>query len=84
MKPTTTTQKRLVYKALLSGRTLTANEALHELGVGRLASRINELRRIGQIVGFEIETRDIHFMNSKTGRPGKCAGYVLVKMQDAL
>ena len=47
------TQTEIVARHLKAGGTLTSLEALQQYGCARLASRIDELRRMG----FDIETR---------------------------
>lgn len=49
-QPHLTVQQRSVLQRLITHRTLTNREAMLELGVGRLASRINELRHWVDIV----------------------------------
>lgn len=59
------------------------NEAVIKLGIGRLQARISDLRSAGHLYGLEegeyIETTMTEFENKYTGRKGKYAEYSIVK-----
>lgn len=52
----TMSQNERVLAYLESGKTLTSNEALFELGVARLASRVSHLRKEGYPINHKRET----------------------------
>lgn len=62
-------QRRAVLLHLLSHETLTNREALLELGVGRLASRIDELRRLGVEIASERPEKGKRFVAYRLSNP---------------
>lgn len=62
-------QRRAVLRHLLSHATLTNREALLELGVGRLASRIDELRRLGVEIVSERPVKGKRFVAYRLTNP---------------
>jgi hypothetical protein len=60
----TVSQKQKVLNYLLKGRTLTSMQAIRWWGCTRLASRINELRK----VGWNIETDHVNKRGDSFGR----------------
>ena len=68
------TQQERVLKYLQDFGSITQLEALRDLGVMRLASRISDLRQ----AGYKIETETIHSEN-RYGKPTHYAKYILNK-----
>ena len=70
------TQEQMVLKYMQDFGSITPMEALNDLGVYRLASRISDLRS----KGYKIETENIYFEN-RYGKKSHYAKYVLNPVQ---
>lgn len=68
------TQKELVLNELRAGNYLTGYRALMDLGVMRLASRINDLKNDGHV----IETKRVE-VTARNGRIAHVAAYRLAR-----
>lgn len=68
------TQCELILNALSDGGTITNTEAVENLGIARLASRVHDLRRQGYNIGSTWETG-----RNRRGDPCRYRRYYLVK-----
>lgn len=67
-------QNLLIHTYLQKGNKLTQNEALSLFGVGRLASRINDLKEMGHPIHAEMIT-----VKNRSGKDVRIAQYSLVQ-----
>ena len=72
------TQAKRLLVHLASGRSITAHDALHSLGIGRLAARIHELRNDGHDIEREMVTVNTRYGSADVAR------YALVVKQAEL
>lgn len=69
-----TGQNLLIHTYLQKGNKLTQNEALSLFGVGRLASRINDLKKMGHPIEVELIA-----VKNRSGKDVHIAQYSLVQ-----
>jgi len=73
------TQNFRLWNLLMNGRTINPLESWKELGIYRLASRINDIRKgIGVIVYLEVSMRWIK-INNQFGEPVRFAEYYMTQ-----
>lgn len=77
------TQNERILNHLREFGTITPLKALEEYGIMRLASRINELRDLGETQGFRIETTMIQREN-RFGEKVSFAEYKLIEGEAVL
>lgn len=75
--PLAESQNKTVLKILRQHAYLTSAEALNDLGIGRLAARVNDLKN----AGVPIQKVMVRFI-SRSGHPGRYAKYYLEKEEE--